>query len=308
MISASSQPETGHPIRPRKASSTFRSISFRATCSRSQDRPPSRRWNERREKICPTSDFSAPDPQKSPAAPTHRCDCSCWKAGLTICPEWQGRACPKRSKPIAQSLTSPLRRLIASWLLVCALAASSRMPATACQRPSDRRSALEECWAVGVPRHQKVCPADVQLIFPVAGRGRPRVRHVPDVKSRAAHAMLEEAKWQQVSWRRGTKGRLTASFAVMRVRTADGPPQRIGAAGAQHICRAKKPSWWATIAPAASGNTISRTFPPTRRSRTSPAPSRRAGSANRRISNSRRNSVSTISKLARGPGCIAMRS
>ena len=50
-------------------------------------------------------------------------------------------------------------------------------------------------WAVGIPRHQKVYPADVQLIFPVAERGRPRVRHVPDGKSRAAHAMLEEVKW-----------------------------------------------------------------------------------------------------------------
>lgn len=90
-------------------------------------------------------------------------------------------------------------------------------------------------WAVGIPRHQKVYPADVQLIFPVAGRGRPRVRHVPDVKSRAAHAMLEDAKWRLVSWRRGTKGRLTARFAAMRVRIADGAPQRIGAAGAQHM-------------------------------------------------------------------------
>lgn len=62
------------------------------------------------------------------------------------------------------------------------------------------------CWAVGIPRHQKVYPADVQLTFPVAGRGQPRVRHVSDVKSRAAHAMLEEARWRQVSWRRATKG------------------------------------------------------------------------------------------------------
>lgn len=88
-------------------------------------------------------------------------------------------------------------------------------------------SARGLCWAVGIPRHQKVYPADVQLIFPVAGRGRPRVRHVPDVKSRAAHAMLEEAKWRQVSWRRGTKGRLKARFAAMRVRIADGTrPER----------------------------------------------------------------------------------
>lgn len=96
-------------------------------------------------------------------------------------------------------------------------------------------TARDLCWAVGIPRHQKVYPADVKLIFPVAARGRPRVRHVPDVKSRAAHAMLEDAKWRQVSWRRGTKGRLSARFAAMRVRIADGPPQRIGSAGAQHM-------------------------------------------------------------------------
>mgnify|MGYP003583608116 CR=1 FL=1 len=96
-------------------------------------------------------------------------------------------------------------------------------------------SARDLCWAVGIPRHQKVYPADVQLIFPVANRGRPRVRHVPDVKSRAAHAMLEDVKWRQVSWRRGTKGRLSARFAAVRIRIADGAPQRIGTAGAQHM-------------------------------------------------------------------------
>jgi len=35
-----------------------------------------------------------------------------------------------------------------------------------------------------------VYPADVAMIFPVAGRGRPRKRHVPDVASIAAQAML----------------------------------------------------------------------------------------------------------------------
>lgn len=91
------------------------------------------------------------------------------------------------------------------------------------------------CWAVGIPKHQKVYPADVQLVFPVAARGRPRLHHVPDRKSIAAHAMLEGAKWRQVSWRRGTKGRLVARFAAMRVRIADGAPQRIGSSGAQHM-------------------------------------------------------------------------
>lgn len=47
--------------------------------------------------------------------------------------------------------------------------------------------------------------------------------------------MLEEAKWRQVSWRKGTKGRLSARFAAVRVRIADAEPQRIGAAGAQHM-------------------------------------------------------------------------
>lgn len=73
----------------------------------------------------------------------------------------------------------------------------------------------------------------MQLIFPVAGRGRLRIRPCArrQIPGRTCHA--RKAKWPQVSWRRGTKGRLTARFAVMRVRIADGPPQRIGPAGAQ---------------------------------------------------------------------------
>lgn len=90
-------------------------------------------------------------------------------------------------------------------------------------------------WAVGIPRHQKVYHADVALVFPVAGRGRPRQRHVPDQRSQAAEVMLAGATWRAVSWRRGTKGRLSARFAALRVRIADGPPQRIGAMGAQHM-------------------------------------------------------------------------
>jgi SRSO17 transposase len=90
-------------------------------------------------------------------------------------------------------------------------------------------------WAVGIPYKQKVYPADVAMIFPVSGRGRPRERHVPDVKSVTAKAMLAGAKWQTISWRKGTKGRLSARFAVARVRVADGPTQRIHDMGAQHL-------------------------------------------------------------------------
>lgn len=90
-------------------------------------------------------------------------------------------------------------------------------------------------WAVGIPYKQKVYPADVTMIFPVSGRGRPRERHIPDVKSVTAKAILEAANWRTVSWRKGTKGRLSARFAAVRVRVADGPTQRIHDMGAQHL-------------------------------------------------------------------------
>lgn len=38
-----------------------------------------------------------------------------------------------------------------------------------------------------------------------------------------------------MSWRRGTKGPLKARFAAVRIKVADGAPQRIGAMGQQHL-------------------------------------------------------------------------
>src|SRR3974390_195599 len=90
-------------------------------------------------------------------------------------------------------------------------------------------------WAVGIPRHLKVYPADVQMIWPVAKRGRPRKRYIPDILSMAAEEMLADATWQNISWRTGTKGKLKARFAAVRVRVADGPPQRIRDKGQQHL-------------------------------------------------------------------------
>jgi SRSO17 transposase len=66
------------------------------------------------------------------------------------------------------------------------------------------------------------------MIFPVAGRGRPRKNAIPDIISVSAQAMLETVPWRKVSWRRGTKGPLSARFA-------DGSPQRIHDMGAQHL-------------------------------------------------------------------------
>jgi len=90
-------------------------------------------------------------------------------------------------------------------------------------------------WAVGIPFKQKVYPADVTMVFPVAGRRRPRKNAIPAVTSVSAQAMLETVPWRKVSWRRGTKGQLSARFAAIRIKVADGPPQRIHDMGAQHL-------------------------------------------------------------------------
>ncbi len=82
-------------------------------------------------------------------------------------------------------------------------------------------------WAVGLSRRQNVYPADVALIFPVAKTGKRRKYHLPDQAPVSAEAMLAQEKWQKVSWRRGTKGRLTCLFAARRVRVADGHKHRM---------------------------------------------------------------------------------
>lgn len=92
------------------------------------------------------------------------------------------------------------------------------------------RQALSErglLWAVGLSRRQNVYPADVALIFPVAKTGKPRKYHIPDQPPASAEALLAGEKWQRVSWRRGTKGRLSCLFAARRVRVADGHKHRM---------------------------------------------------------------------------------
>ena len=92
------------------------------------------------------------------------------------------------------------------------------------------RQALSErglLWAVGISRRQNVYPADIGLVFPVAAKGRRRQYHMPDRPPVSAEAMLFEEKWRKISWRRGTKGRLTCLFAARRVRIAEGHKHRM---------------------------------------------------------------------------------
>jgi SRSO17 transposase len=82
-------------------------------------------------------------------------------------------------------------------------------------------------WAVGISRRQNVYRADIGLIFPEAATGRRRKYHVPDDVAVSAEMMLADSKWPKISWRRGTKGKLTCRFAARRVRVADGHRHRM---------------------------------------------------------------------------------
>lgn len=95
-------------------------------------------------------------------------------------------------------------------------------------------------WAVGIPRTQKVYPADVELHMPATkpgvtpgGKigGRPRKHPVATHTSEAADVVLARAKWRSTSWRTRTKGPLRARFAAVRVVVADGPETSSG----QHL-------------------------------------------------------------------------
>ena len=92
------------------------------------------------------------------------------------------------------------------------------------------RQALSErglLWAVGLSRRQNVYPAGIGLVFPVAAKGRRRQYHMPDRPPVSVEAMLSNEKWRKISWRRGTKGRLTCLFAAHRVRIAEGHKHRM---------------------------------------------------------------------------------
>jgi SRSO17 transposase len=74
-------------------------------------------------------------------------------------------------------------------------------------------------WAVGIAKNQTVYDLGVRLV-PPSGRAR---KPVPDQEPREAEAVLAMLPWRRVTWRQGTKGALSARFAMTRVRAGDGP-------------------------------------------------------------------------------------
>jgi SRSO17 transposase len=81
-------------------------------------------------------------------------------------------------------------------------------------------------WAVGVQPTQKVYPADVTLDMPANPPvGRPAKHAKPSVPSVSVVQMIDmlgPKALRRCSWRSGTKGKLSAHFAAVRVCVADG--------------------------------------------------------------------------------------
>ena len=88
------------------------------------------------------------------------------------------------------------------------------------------RQGLDErglSWAVGIACTQLVYPTTVKLRPARTSTGRPAKYPVADWPPRPAAEMLDKQRWRRIAWRNGTKGPLSARFAAMRVRVADGP-------------------------------------------------------------------------------------
>src|SRR4051795_5631806 len=138
----------------------------------------------------------------------------CARAGV---PEEHRRALTKPDLALAE-----VDRIIAAGVRFGRVLAAAGCGAGAAFRRglSMRRLA----WAVGILKTQNVYPAAVELLWPVAARGRPRKHPVPSEAPVAA--MLAGAAWRRISWRLGTKGPLAAEFAALRVRPAEGAQLR----------------------------------------------------------------------------------
>ncbi len=78
-------------------------------------------------------------------------------------------------------------------------------------------------WAVGIACPQFVYPTTVRLHPARTLTGRLAKHPVPSRPPCSAAEMLEKHRWRRITWRNGTKGPLSARFAAVRVRVADGP-------------------------------------------------------------------------------------
>ncbi len=207
----------------------------------------------------------------------------------------------ERSKP--EIALAELDRIIAAGVRFGIVLADAGYGISATFRQGLSARAL--LWAVGIPRILKVYPIDVELTWPAAQRGRPRQHPVPSTDAIAAEDMLAGVRWQRIAWRHGTKGPLRAEFAAVRVRVADGPEVRIGRRAGQHL--PGEEVWLVGERRSGGERKYYLSNLPTDTSlKRLAASSRHAGPVSRRISSSRRNSVSITLRVAPGAGCTGM--
>ena len=149
---------------------------------------------------------------------------------------WRARG---RTGATGPSRRSRSRRSTGSARPACALAACWPMPAMALSAPF--RQALSErglAWAVGIPVKQKVYPADVALIFPVAGRGPP---------AQAPYPRRQVGHRRRRCWRQRPGARqLAARHQGARCRPASPPC----ACGSPMVRRSGSATWASSICPA----------------------------------------------------------
>jgi SRSO17 transposase len=87
-------------------------------------------------------------------------------------------------------------------------------------------TALGLTWAVGISPDQLVYDCAVQVKSPLARKTMGRPRNTPKASSpplKAKDMIDRHGVFETISWRRGTKGKLQAEFAAVRIRVADGP-------------------------------------------------------------------------------------
>lgn len=78
-------------------------------------------------------------------------------------------------------------------------------------------------WAVGIISTQNMYPADVKVSMPASKTGRPRIHpKVSEAPCSAQKFIEKHGRFRRIAWRDGTKGELSANFAMVRVRPADG--------------------------------------------------------------------------------------
>src|SRR5919199_4368479 len=143
----------------------------------------------------------------------------CAKAGVP-------RPCRTFRSKGAIALAELDRLLAAGVRFGCALADAGYGAGARFRRGLAQRVA---CWAVGIPKAQKVYSAAVTVTWPPAApTGRRRRHGIASELPVTAEAALADSRWRRIPGGRGTQGPLAAHFAARRVRVADGPQAQNG--------------------------------------------------------------------------------